>query len=136
MMINNNSSSQRTSGGTCLRSPGITDKMELKIDLLHSHPSVSSHNRDTFHEQCDGSCYAPGFTLGDADVNTGVGRRGSHDPDVLLAPPSDHRIVCRGIFPGDLRGRVTLSPTIKVDILSWVNLLGVTFQVKHGAICE
>lgn len=95
------------------------------------------HNHDTFHEQCDGSCYTPGFTLGNADVNTGVGRRGSCDRDVLLAPPSGgHRIDCRGVFPVDLRGRVTFSSALQGNVLSWVNLLGVIFQVKNGGVCE
>lgn len=98
---------------------------------------MRSHNRDTFHEHRDGSRYTPGFTRGNADVNTGVGRRGSCDQDVLLALPSGgHRIDGRVVFPGDLWGRVTLSGTLKGNVLSWVNHLGVIFQVKNGGVCE
>lgn len=95
------------------------------------------HKRDTFHEQGDGSCRAAHFTGGHADVNTGVGRRGSCDRDALLAPPSGgHRIVCRGVFPVDLRGRVALGRTLKGNVPSRGNLLGVIIQVENGAVCE
>lgn len=128
---------QTTFSGTELVLPGIQTGHVKKNHLLHSNASVLSHNHDTFHEQCDGSCYAPGFTLGNTHVNTGVGGRGSCDRDVTLAPPSGgHRISCRGVFPIDVRGRVALSRTLKGNVLSRVNLLGVIYQVKNGAVCE
>lgn len=76
------------------------------------------------------------FIRGNTGVNTGIGRRGSCDADILLAPPSGpHRIHCRGVAPTDLRGRVTLSMTLKSHIFTRVHLLGVISHLEHRGVC-
>lgn len=67
---------------------------------------------NTFHCHSDCSCHGPNFIRGSTVVNTSVGRRGSCDADITLAPHSgldrDH-IRHWLVFPLDLRGRVSIS---------------------------
>lgn len=97
-------------------------------------------NNDTFRIQCDRSCdrsyHIPNSIRGNTAVNTSVGRRGSCDTDVTLAPPGGRpHIPCRGVVPTDLRGRVALSIAGKSHIVTQVHLVIVRSLLEHGSVC-